>query len=307
MPTPIVTQPIITTAGLIATRDAQGVAVRITHIGLGTASGYEPNKSQTALIAEKLRFPIAYTADVGMNFKQVTIDAIAEQGDPFFYGEIGFFMENGELFAVSSHLGDTAYLSDSISTTLTYSFGLSALPPDSVEFVIDSESAISYKLLEDHVNQYNPHPKAREALEINNAIAKSGQTVQTNIPNPSQLWNAISSARYKSVGTSTAGQTTTTGQIVTNNLNFTAHCDGFVILNAILNVTKESAGRYTNAVFVNSSSVASLGEAGTTVIQFGVACKKGTSYAFQQKVTVTTGGTASLVTIFSYSFFAGSI
>jgi hypothetical protein len=196
MPTPIVTQPIITTAGLIATRDSQGVAVRITHIGLGTASGYEPNKSQTALIAEKLRFPIAYTADVGMNFKQVTIDAIAEQGDPFFYGEIGFFMENGELFAVSSHLGDTAYLSDSISTTLTYSFGLSALPPDSVEFVIDSESAISYKLLEDHVNQYNPHPNSRENLSIDQVILKAG--LLPNQSESSQLWNAISLNSFKS-------------------------------------------------------------------------------------------------------------
>jgi hypothetical protein len=146
--------------------------------------------------------------------------------------------------------------------------------------------------------------------ELKLAIERSGQIltdVNGTSPNLGQLWNAISSARYKSVGTSTAGQTTTTGQIVTNNLNFTAHCDGFVILNAILNVTKESAGRYTNAVFVNGSNVVSLGEAGTTVVQFCVACTKGTSYAFQQKVTVTTGGTASLVTLFSYSFFAGSI
>jgi hypothetical protein len=146
--------------------------------------------------------------------------------------------------------------------------------------------------------------------ELYGAIKGSGQTLtDVNGTNPDlgQLWNAISSSRYESVGTVTAGQTTTTGQVVTNNLNFTAPCDGFVILNAILNVSKESAGRYTNALFVNGSNVGSLGEAGTTVIQFGVACTKGTSYDFQQKVTVTTGGTASLVTLGSYSFFAGSI
>jgi hypothetical protein len=146
--------------------------------------------------------------------------------------------------------------------------------------------------------------------ELKLAIERSGQTLTdvggTN-PNLGQLWNAIASSRYKSVTTVTAGQTTTTGQIVTNNLNFTAPCDGFVILNAILNVSKESAGRYTNALFVNGSSVKSIGEAGTLVIQLGVACTKGTGYSFQQKATVTAGGTAVLDTVFSYSFFPGSI
>lgn len=144
--------------------------------------------------------------------------------------------------------------------------------------------------------------------ELANAITKSGQTltpIDGTSPNPSQLWNAISSARYKSVTTGSAGQTTTTGQIITNTLNFTAPCDGFVILNAILNVSKESAGRYNNGVFLNGSVVQSIGENGTTAIQFGVPCVKGTSYVFEQKATVTTGGTAGLVTIFSYSFFTG--
>lgn len=144
--------------------------------------------------------------------------------------------------------------------------------------------------------------------ELANAITKSGQTltpIDGTSPNPSQLWNAISSARYRSVTTGSAGQTTTTGQVFTNTLNFTAPCDGFVILNGILNVSKESAGRYVNAILINGSVNQSLGENGTTAIQLGVSCVKGTSYVFEQKATVTTGGTASLVSIFSYSFFAG--
>jgi hypothetical protein len=144
--------------------------------------------------------------------------------------------------------------------------------------------------------------------ELKLAIEGSGQTltdVNGTSPNLGQLWKAISSSRYKSVTTGTPGQVTTTGQILTNNLNFTAPCNGFVILNAILNVSKESSGRYTNAVLVDGSVVQSVGENGTTAIQFGIACTKGTSYSFQQKVTVTTGGTAGLALIFSYSFSAG--
>ena len=144
--------------------------------------------------------------------------------------------------------------------------------------------------------------------ELKLAIERSGQTltdVNGTNPNLGQLWGAISSSRYKSVTSASAGQTTT-GQVITNTLNFTAPCDGFVILNAILNVSKESAGRYTNSMFVNGDNVQGAGEAGTTVLQFGVACTKGTGYSFQQKATVTTGGTAALAAIFSYSFYTGS-
>jgi hypothetical protein len=312
----------------IFTQNNLGLQLSLTHLQAGSgqyaAMGLE-TKLKTPLQAVTL-------ADGGRSADGLSINMLAVlEGDSNFpIGELGLWagdpsLPSSVLVAVWSEtkaqiaakLGLAAGYDPSIayigfkSSKSAWQFAHTLSIADAgagvINVTVDPSASVAANLMREHVSQPSPHPNSRETIEINNAIQKSGQILQTNIPNPSQLWNAISSSRYKSVGTVTVGQTTTTGQVITNTLNFTAPCDGFVILNAILNVSKESAGRYTNAVFVNGSNVVSLGEAGTTVNHLGVACTKGTSYAFQQKVTATTGGTASLVTVFSYSCFAGSI
>ena len=145
--------------------------------------------------------------------------------------------------------------------------------------------------------------------ELASAIINSGQTLTpTNgtSPNTSQLWNAISSARFGAVKTGSATGITTNGQVFTNTLNFVAPCDGFAILMANLNVGGQTAGRYENVIFVNG--VTSSGTSGdiTCSTIFKQACLKGQSYIFKQEVRVVAAGTSYINSELSYLFLAGA-
>ncbi|MFN4295165.1 MAG: phage tail protein [Thermoflexales bacterium] len=130
MSTPLV--PTITEAGLIALWNAQstGLAAEITHVALGDAA-YQPEQSATALRAEKARYTVADGELLSPS--RIHLTALADGPAEFWVREVGFFLDNGVLFAVWSHASTPlAYKAAGVDLLLAFDLELSAVPPGSV-------------------------------------------------------------------------------------------------------------------------------------------------------------------------------
>ena len=96
-------QPLITQAGLdaIINADRDGVSARITHIGLGGASGYAPRGNETALRQERERLSIHFSMqDAPGRFR---VRGRSEPSDlSYFVREVGIFLSDGTLLAIWS-------------------------------------------------------------------------------------------------------------------------------------------------------------------------------------------------------------
>lgn len=134
--------PILTDAGLAAMRnaDATGIAAKITHVALGDV-GATPVPTVQALQNERLR--VACFSGGVTGSKQVTITANADAGMPeFFVREIGFFLENGTLFAFWSH-PEQALGYRSQTTPWFFKFVLSWDVAGTVEVVFNTTAVLS--------------------------------------------------------------------------------------------------------------------------------------------------------------------
>jgi hypothetical protein len=155
-------QPTVTQAGLAAIFNAQstGVEFALTHIAFGTAQ-YVPDGSETALQAEKVRVTIAGGGRISPTQIQIYAIAQAVAGSPFFVGEVGFFGDDGTtLLAVySSTATPNLFLSDTVSTSVSYALGLAALPASSVTVTIDPSASAALLLIGEHVAEADPHPQ----------------------------------------------------------------------------------------------------------------------------------------------------
>ncbi|WP_052494493.1 hypothetical protein [Cupriavidus basilensis] len=160
MPTSIPLTPTVTADGLTALFNAQntGVELAITHIALGTGQ-YVPDGTEHALQNEKLRLPIAGGGRISPTQIQVYASGRANAGQPFWSGEIGFYA-GSILFAVYGRTAaPSLYVSDEISTTISYSLGFKALPPDSITVTVDPNAASVPLLIGQHVIDPNAHPQ----------------------------------------------------------------------------------------------------------------------------------------------------
>ncbi|CAN7647098.1 phage tail-collar fiber domain-containing protein [Paraburkholderia terricola] len=180
MPTSTPLQPTITSAGLAAIFNAQstGVEFVLSHIAFGTGQ-YTPDGSETALHVEKVRVPIAGGGRISPTQIQIYAIAMAAAGDPFFVGEVGFFGDNGAtLLAVySSTAAPSLFLSDTVSTSVSYALGLAALPAGSVTVTIDPSASAALLLIGNHVAAADPHPQYVEKV---NGVAFYDPTLTFN-------------------------------------------------------------------------------------------------------------------------------
>ena len=180
MPTSVPVQPTITEAGLAAIFNAQstGVEFALTHIAFGTAQ-YNPDGTETALQAEKVRVTIAGGGRISPTQIQIYAIAQAVAGSPFFVGEVGFFGDDGTtLLAVySSTATPNLFLSDTVSTSVSYALGLAALPASSVTVTIDPSASAALLIIGEHVAEADPHPQYVEKV---NGVAFYDPTLAFN-------------------------------------------------------------------------------------------------------------------------------
>lgn len=134
--------PILTDAGLAALRnaDATGIAAKITHVALGDV-GATPIPSVQALQNERLRVA-CFSGGVTGN-RQITLTANVAAGTPeFFVKEIGFFLEDGTLFAFWSH-PEQALGYRSQTTPWFFKFVLSWNVAGTVDVVFDTTAVLA--------------------------------------------------------------------------------------------------------------------------------------------------------------------
>ncbi|RYU62184.1 phage tail protein [Aliivibrio finisterrensis] len=96
---------LITDAGIAASIQASnlGVSYKITHIAMG-ASGYAPTHNQTSLRDEIVRRPITQGSIPALG--QLHFEVLFDGDIEYEAREIGYFLEDGTLFAVDSREGD---------------------------------------------------------------------------------------------------------------------------------------------------------------------------------------------------------
>lgn len=135
--------PVITEAGFTAALAAKtgGFAVDITHVAVGS-SGYAVQTNalgratQTTLTQERQRVAIQDARDVGNG--QTDISFVVEGAGDYYIKEVGFFMEDGTLFAVASHPTQALIWKSEISrAAIALELVLEAVDPDSINIVSD--------------------------------------------------------------------------------------------------------------------------------------------------------------------------
>lgn len=130
--------PVITEQGLQAVFNSNnnGVEATISHIALGdhaysVATNENGLASQTALRNEQQRVPIADGRRVTP--QQIDMSFVADGPDAFWVRELGFYLQDGTLFAVWSNPDKAlAYKSDLVPLIAGLELVLSTLPADSV-------------------------------------------------------------------------------------------------------------------------------------------------------------------------------
>lgn len=134
----------VTDAGLAKAidADAQGISVKITQVALGSV-GYEPEPSATALQNEFIRVDVSGGEKVASN--QIHLTATFDGKAEIEAREIGFFLEDGTLFAVESDPSSIAvYKSGSNGSIAIEAFDLifDVVPPQSI--TVDSPGDLSF-------------------------------------------------------------------------------------------------------------------------------------------------------------------
>lgn len=113
---------LITDAGIAASIQASnlGVSYKITHIAMG-ASGYTPTRNQTSLRDEIVRRPITQGSIPALG--QLHFEVLFDGDIEYEAREIGYFLEDGTLFAVDSRGGDIISIKR-VDTVITEAFDL---------------------------------------------------------------------------------------------------------------------------------------------------------------------------------------
>lgn len=248
MPTSIPLQPTITSAGLAAIFNAQstGVEFALSHVAFGTAQ-YVPDGSETGLRAEKVRVPIAGGGRISPTQIQIYAVALAAAGAPFFAGEVGFFGDDGAtLLAVySSTATPNLFLSDTVSTSVSYALGLAALPANSVTVTIDPSASAALLIIGQHVASADPHPQYVQKV---NGIAAYDATVTFKID---ALIIGDDGQVYQSIQASNIGHTPSTSPTWWTPLANTAYAiDSNAGVNNINIALKPSITKYYDGMVI---------------------------------------------------------
>ncbi len=122
----------VTQVGLDKAVDASvlGISLKITHVALGT-TGYTPYRTATALQNEVLRVPISGGSNASDN--QIHLTAMFDQDITITAREIGFYLEDGTLFAVDSHPSNIlVYKKPSTKLIEAFDLILDAVPSGSI-------------------------------------------------------------------------------------------------------------------------------------------------------------------------------
>ena len=135
---------VVTQAGLAKAMqaDQRGISFKITHVGIGT-TGYTPDSSMTELQSESVRVALSGGKEISSN--QMHLTALFDGEAEIIGREVGFYLEDGTLFAVDSHPTDVlVYKSASTGSRVLEGFDLifEAIPPNSI--TVDTSGDLTF-------------------------------------------------------------------------------------------------------------------------------------------------------------------
>lgn len=136
-------QAVITQAGLNAavSADSSGIKITVTHIGAGTA-GYTPTRNRTALSQEVVRVPVAGGQKVSDTQWHLTAEFTSHE---FAAREVGFYLEDGTLFAVWSHPSNVLFHKTELGRIVqAFDLVLEAVPAQSITVNTSGDLSLYY-------------------------------------------------------------------------------------------------------------------------------------------------------------------
>tara|TARA_R110001583_G_scaffold193866_5_gene363500 strand:+ start:57612 stop:59708 length:2097 start_codon:yes stop_codon:yes gene_type:complete len=167
--------PVLTSSGLaaVAAAHGQGLQAKITHIALGDG-GYTIRdasdaplaaaQARTVMQSEQVRVGVYAGAIPGP--QQIVVEARIDAGKPnFWVKEVGFFLEDGTLFAIwSSDTLNLGFRGDQVPWVFRFALSWTQLPDDAVtvEFSGDAGYSDLWGRLNDHITSKDPHPSQIE-------------------------------------------------------------------------------------------------------------------------------------------------
>jgi len=156
--------------------DFMGVNFKITHVALG-ASGYTPDKTMTSLQNELVRVPISGGKMIDINHLHFT--ALFDGEAEIIAREIGFYLEDGTLFAIDSDPNNVlVYKSSTTGSRALEGFDLilDSIPIDSILVDTSGDLVINYDK-EFGALQFTPYDPTRTyktgevcTIEINGEV-----------------------------------------------------------------------------------------------------------------------------------------
>ncbi|MEM1077459.1 MAG: phage tail protein [Pseudomonadota bacterium] len=137
---------VLTQAGLDAAADAsaRGIKIEVAEVGVGTAqytvaTNADGLATQTALVTERARVPLASATEVGSG--QVNVSFLIDGPGEYWVREVGFYLADGTLLAVWSHATKPlGFKSQLVTFVLALEIILTQLPSDVVTFQNDGVS-----------------------------------------------------------------------------------------------------------------------------------------------------------------------
>ena len=139
-------KPTITSAGLQAliNADNNGLDAQITAVGLGQA-GYTPSNSRTRLSSEVHRIGLHSGKRVASN--QLHLNVIDNSSHEFWVREVGFYLQDGTLFAVySSPDKALAYKATDVDLLLAFDLSIEAASADKINIDVNNDNQLNIML-----------------------------------------------------------------------------------------------------------------------------------------------------------------
>jgi hypothetical protein len=126
----------ITQAGMKASLQAQqnGMKISIASVGVGD-SAYTPSDNLTHLYNEQERVPIL-SSDINTDEHSITVHAILQSNKQYWIREVGFYLDDGTLFAVWSDPNYIiGYKTDISQFLIGFKMKLTTVPISSIQII----------------------------------------------------------------------------------------------------------------------------------------------------------------------------
>lgn len=177
----IAIQPKITADGLAALWNATntGVALNLTHISIGD-SAYAVSGSEKALKTQKMRQAIGSSSRPAPDTIQMR--TVFSPESEFWVREVGIWADS-TLFALwSSDAKGTplGYCSPGVDWVFSHRLSLKALPPNSVNIVVDKDAAALMGIMVAHENERNAHGIAEHLSVVLKSLSDTNRLVLSN-------------------------------------------------------------------------------------------------------------------------------